>query len=155
MSPFAGTCGERGAAEGTLRAPSPTCAAEPLQALVERKDVVPWAPGVLPGWAAQLGAFLLPVLAVGLQPRVTTPVCRPRARSAQMDTQAQLCLFASWPRADGRDGSCVGLFTPGSSLLTVGQGAQPARSPWGSRDLSLLAPGPAWLGPDVSCRLSP
>ena len=29
MSPFAGTCGEHGAAEGTLRAPSPTCAAEP------------------------------------------------------------------------------------------------------------------------------
>lgn len=50
MSPFAGTCGERGAAEGT-----PLVQLSPLQALVEREDVVLWAPGALPGWAAQAG----------------------------------------------------------------------------------------------------
>ena len=60
----------------------------------------------------KLGTFLLPVLAVGLQPRATAPVCRPRARSAQTDAQTQLCLVASWPRADGKGGSCVGLSTP-------------------------------------------
>lgn len=153
VSPFAGTCGEHGAAEGTLRARSPTCAAEPPAGLGGAKGRGPLSARCPPGpgspsWAPSFCHCWLWACSSG-SPHL---YAGPGPGQHRQTHRLNFALLQAGPGLTGRISLVLAFSTRGTEPLDSWPGSAASQEPLGGSRDEPAAPWPcvAWPGSVLS-----